>query len=334
MTPIRRAISIEELPAPPDGKQGWPWTVAPSAETALGVDPPRCTVVTPSYNQAEFLEETIRSVLLQDYPELEYIIIDGGSTDGSAELIAKYEPWLSYWVSESDAGQADAINKGFSRATGNVVAWLNSDDYYCPHAVSRAMGVMGGRQPPICVYGDCYVVGKDGELVANRLSPVFCKDRLYVQDYITQPATFFDYECARRIGFLDVSLQWTLDWDLWLRLAQEGPLSHMDDTLACARVYAENKTLSGGEKRNAEILRLFRKHTVRRPIVIVYWLVGLAYRLDRKLVGWPRVRSALFGKPARFWVRAARTLRGAAGARPLRRMTVGEPPKTPPAQGL
>ena len=124
-----------EIPAPPSGRKGWPWT---EMETSLpstredGSQWPRITVVTPSYNQGIYLEETIRSVICQGYPNIEHIIIDGGSSDDSIEVIQKYEPWISYWVSEKDKGQAHAINKGFRKSTGAWVGWQNSDDTYAP----------------------------------------------------------------------------------------------------------------------------------------------------------------------------------------------------------
>ncbi len=131
---------IEELPPPPTGKIGWPWTEqsVPFPEQMLdGSEWPRISIVTPSYNQGQFIEETIRSVVLQGYPNLEYIIIDGGSTDNSVEIIKKYETWLSYWISEKDQGQSDAINKGFNRASGKICAYINSDDIYLPNTLGK-----------------------------------------------------------------------------------------------------------------------------------------------------------------------------------------------------
>src|SRR6266536_1115584 len=127
--------SFEDAPFPPQGKMGWPWTEqAPPLPPLMpgGRSWPRVSIVTPSYNQGQFIEETIRSVILQGYPNLEYIVIDGGSSDQSVAVIRKYEPWISYWVSEKDHGQSHAINKGFARCTGDVLAWLNSDDLYFP----------------------------------------------------------------------------------------------------------------------------------------------------------------------------------------------------------
>lgn len=143
-------MKIEDFPLAPSGKSGWPWTdVALSIVPPNGVEYPKITLVTPSFNQGEFIEETIRSVLLQNYPNLEYIIIDGGSTDDTVAIIKKYEKYISYWISEKDKGQSEAINKGLKIATGEIFNWLNSDDYYAPGTLKNRRIVFGA------VYGSC-----------------------------------------------------------------------------------------------------------------------------------------------------------------------------------
>src|SRR5215831_12852093 len=152
-----RCPKLSELPAPPSGKTGWPWTEEGQRlpdQMPDGCPWPLISVVTPSLNQGKFIEETIRSVLLQGYPELDYIIIDGGSTDGSVEVIKKYEPWLTYWVSEPDRGQSHAINKGWQRACGEIVAWLNSDDTYNRGALRCAVEAFRYNTAVGMVYSD------------------------------------------------------------------------------------------------------------------------------------------------------------------------------------
>ena len=146
IAPPMRCPTLAELPPPPAGKTGWPWTVeSPQLPDTMpdGKPWPRISIVTPSYNQGQFIEETIRSALLQGYPHLEYIIIDGGSTDDSVGVIKKYQPWLAYWVSEEDRGQSHAINKGFERATGGIMNWINSDDFLAVDALREVAVAFG-----------------------------------------------------------------------------------------------------------------------------------------------------------------------------------------------
>ena len=149
------------------------------------------SIVTPSYNQARYLEATIQSVLVQDYPRTEYIVVDGASTDSSVEIIKKYQSHLTYWISEKDNGQADAINKGLARASGEILAWLNSDDYYLPNTISAAVKVFEENPDVVMLYGDMLAVDEDGKTInLLRYRQLSLEDLLCFQ-IIGQPAVFF-----------------------------------------------------------------------------------------------------------------------------------------------
>src|SRR5881409_3781716 len=171
-----RCPRLRELPPAPEGKTGWPWTEETFPEEAdqTSSSPPSISIVTPSYNQATFLEETIRSVLLQGYPNLEYIVMDGGSTDGSVEIIRKYEKHLTYWTSQKDAGASDAIRKGFERATGSILAYLNSDDLYLPGAVHHLINRFKTAGADV-VYGNTYWIDDRSRILAERRQTPFSR---------------------------------------------------------------------------------------------------------------------------------------------------------------
>ena len=222
-----RCPTLSALPPPPPGKIGWPWTEEspqlpdtmpdPSTTLRTGGRPwPRVSIVTPSYNQGQFIEETIRSVLLQGYPDLEYIIIDGGSTDRSVQIIRKYEPWLTYWVSEQDRGQSHAINKGFSRATGEILAWLNSDDGYLPCSLQKVSRYLPF---PRGVLVGATVLLHDGsqtrEYVFKRRT---YEQMLYTGGVLPQPSVFWSVDLWQIAGPLKQDLHYVMDYDLWLRM--------------------------------------------------------------------------------------------------------------------
>jgi glycosyltransferase involved in cell wall biosynthesis len=243
-----RCPTLNELPDPPSGKTGWPWTEqSPQLPDIMldGASWPRVSIVTPSYNQAQFIEETIRSVLLQGYPDLEYIIMDGSSTDGSVELIRKYEPWLAYWVSEPDRGQGHAINKGFSHSTGKIFAWLNSDDIYETEALGAGINWLTAHPEPAMVYGDCFILDKDGQKL--KLVPWiedFDLQRLiHYHDFIPQPASFVRAEAFQAVGGIDEDLYNCLDYDLWIKIGQRFPIERMPGVLAAMRIYPNIKTI-------------------------------------------------------------------------------------------
>jgi glycosyltransferase involved in cell wall biosynthesis len=202
---------------------------------------PLVSIVTPSLNQARYLEQTIRSVLDQDYPDLEYIVIDGASTDGSVEIIRKYEDRLAWWVSEKDSGQAEAINKGLVRAEGEIIAWLNSDDMYTPGALSQVVKTFEENPDAVLVYGNMLAVDENGETInVLKYDQLNLKDLLCFQ-IIGQPAVFFRRSALEKAGDLDPTYHFFLDHHLWLRIALQGQILHVDEILAAARYHPEAK---------------------------------------------------------------------------------------------
>ncbi|MGH9851821.1 MAG: glycosyltransferase family 2 protein, partial [Blastocatellia bacterium] len=240
--------TIFDLPTAPGGFKEWPWQADGFQEPLDLPDVtglPKISVITPSYNQVRFIEQTIRSVLLQQYPKLEYIIIDGGSVDGSVEVIRRYEPWLSYWVSEPDRGQSHAINKGFERATGQVLCWLNSDDYYLPGALLTAGRILADGTNNYALVGHCLKVYQDGR-PAVKLEGHYENRRRLLQFWkgyqMHQPAIFWRHEVFEKTGWLDEELHQIMDFDYWARISEHFNFVNVDRTLACCNYYADAKT--------------------------------------------------------------------------------------------
>lgn len=204
----------------------------------------KVSIVTPSFNQARYLEQTIRSVLEQDYPRLEYFVMDGGSIDGSLEIIQKYAGQLTGWVSEKDRGQADAINKGLSRADGEIVAWLNSDDYYLPGALACAVETFRQHPKAGLVYGDVLSVDNKSHPFNLQTFKPFNLNDLMAFRIISQPAVFMRRAVLEQAGLLDPSYHMLLDHHLWLRMTHLGPMVYVPKTLAAARYHAEAKNLA------------------------------------------------------------------------------------------
>jgi hypothetical protein len=199
------------------------------------------SIITPSFNQAAYLEQTILSVLSQDYPRIQYIVIDGASTDGSVEVIRKHESKLAHWESEKDNGQADAINKGFAHATGEIIAWLNSDDYYLPGAVSAAVKVFESNPDAVLVYGNMLAVDENGKTFNTLTYKQLTLDDLLCFQIIGQPAVFMRRSALQKTSGLDSSFHFLLDHYLWIQLAQHGRILHANQTWAAARYHAEAK---------------------------------------------------------------------------------------------
>ncbi len=206
---------------------------------------PKVTIVTPSYNQAAYLEETILSVLNQDYPNLEYIIVDGGSTDGSVEIIKKYKERLAWWVSEPDSGQSEAINKGFARATGDIFNWLNSDDILYPDAIRVAVHFM--KKHPQCevVYGNRVEINSKGRII-DVFEPVSLNKTLAKFALrIPQETSFFTADLWRRVNGLNESLHFVMDSDLWYRFIRETDFFHIPEFMGAYRNHEESKSVYG-----------------------------------------------------------------------------------------
>ena len=215
------------------------------------------SIVTPSFNQAPYLEDTIRSVLEQDYPNLEYIIVDGGSTDGSVDIIRRYVDRLAWWASEADKGQTDALNKGFAHARGEILAWLNSDDTYQPGAVAEAAAFLQSRPEVGLVYGDANFIDENGKLIGRFPAAQTDYRRLrrgYV--HIPQQAAFFRADLWRKVGPLDPSFYFAMDYDLWVRLAALAPIQYVPRTWANFRLHTQGKTIAADERCWPEMLRV------------------------------------------------------------------------------
>jgi len=233
------------FPPAPVNRSDWPWQAAAESAPPDAADLPSISVVTPSYNQCRFVEQTIRSVLFQQYPKLEYIIIDGGSTDGSVDIIRDYSPWLTYWTSEPDRGQAHAINKGFARATGEVLCWLNSDDYFLPGTLLTAGRALAGHTGCHALAGHCRRIYQDG-LPSVELKGRYENRRRLLQFWrgyqMHQAAIFWRREVLETVGFLDEQLHLIMDFDYWARISEHFDFANIDQTLTCCNYHDEAKT--------------------------------------------------------------------------------------------
>jgi hypothetical protein len=222
---------------------------------------PRVSLVTPSYNAAPYLRAAIESVLEQDYPNIEYLVMDGGSTDGTVELLREYDDRLS-WVSEKDAGQADAIARGFEKTTGSILGWLNADDVLKPGAIRTVVDTFLAHPVVALVYGKADFIDAKGRIIGpcTVVEPHSLNRLLYYGDYIIQPAAFFSREAYQSVGGLDKSLNWAMDWDLWIRLAQKFELLYIGKTMASYRWLGSNKTAEGGFDRLEEVEAVARRY--------------------------------------------------------------------------
>lgn len=226
---------------------------------------PTISIVTPSFNQGHFLEDCICSVLDQNYPHLEYIIIDGKSTDNSVEVIEKYAQYLTYWVSERDKGQTDAINKGLKRATGDIVAWLNSDDFYLPDTLHHIAKLYQKTPQASFYFGDGYRVDEVGRIKNHFFpeKPIVYNQTLFTlgMNYVLQPSAFMNADHLKKIDYLNETLHYGMDSDLWIRLAALSEPLFTPQVLSASREYEDTKTSTGLFERIEELRHIAAAHS-------------------------------------------------------------------------
>lgn len=253
----------------------------------------KVSVITPSYNQGVYIEQTIQSVLRQkgDF-ELEYLIMDGGSQDGTIEILKKYNGQLQ-WVSEKDRGQSHGVNKGFEKATGEIIGWLNSDDLYEEGALQKVVSIFKSNSDYQWVVGRCRIIDENGREIRKAITRYKDKSldrynysRLLIEDFISQPAVFFRRSFLNEVGLLDEDLLYTMDYDLWLRMGAGANPVIINDYLASFRYYSNSKT--GGELKKSldEVKELCRRYACgRKDILLGNWMYRMKIRIGYRLMG-------------------------------------------------
>ncbi len=258
---------------------------------------PKVSIVTPSYNQVHYLEASIRSVLEQDYPNIEYIIIDGGSKDDSAQIIARYAGRLAYWVSEKDKGHADALNKGFARATGDILAWLNSDDIYEPGAVSEAVTFLKEHPQVGMVYANANLIDDEGKLIGQfAAKQTDYRRMLQGSVHIPQATTFFRADLWRQLGPLDLSLFFSFDYDFWVKVAKVSEIRHVPRLWANFRMHNLGQSVVNDDLCYPDMIRV-REREVGKGMSLLH-ARAFARRLFYAWLPWR----------LRLWLRKALTI--------------------------
>jgi len=261
--------ALHDLPRPPAGRTGWPWDVdiADPPDPTEAVAWPRIGIVTPSYNQGAFIEETIRSVLLQGYANLEFRVLDGGSTDETVDILRRYEPWLTSWSSGRDAGQSDAINNGVAQSEFRIGTWLNSDDVLLPGVLHAVGAHVVGNARCEFLSGDGIFVDRTGtrELFYKRSGAYSLIDLLHygTDKYLPQPSVFFSRALFDRVGGLATGLHYAMDLDLWIRMRGEAALDYIAQPFSKLRYHDDAKTIRDNERAMLEVEQVILSHRER-----------------------------------------------------------------------
>lgn len=256
---------------------------------------PKISIVTPSYNQGQFLEDTMLSVLGQNYPNLEYIIMDGGSTDSSKEIIKKYSNQLYYWVSEKDSGQSYAINSGFEKSSGEILMWLNSDDILMPNVLHK-IADMYMKDDNVLYFGNCIHFESTSNGLSTFGSNVEKKNidlNLFEYDYIIQPSSFWSRKIWETVGPLSETVHFAFDWKWFLKVANKFEIKPIPDVISMYRIHEAHKSGNGGRARQEEILKIYQEfnpkfailysHLMNDDIEVARDFMNVKLRLKEKL---------------------------------------------------